>query len=410
MKQIKIQTTKIFICLQLILLSISPAYAQNWYQINDFPGTERDDGASFVIGDTAYCGTGNLPWGNGTIDFYALDMNTDSWSTISSLPIGEERQYACGFSWSNFGFIFGGFSSGTFMNDIWMYNPTTNLWIEKTALPDVGRSGSSCFVIGDTAYIVGGKTSANNAIDEVWAYDMTNDTWQQKNNLPFGTRWRAASTSMNDKGYLIFGKDTDDIFCEQLYEYNSLLDSWNQISTFPGLGRTYSALKNISGDLVLLTGLDSLNNSYNDVWRYKILSSTWDQLNSIPSTGRRGGMCFNYGSILYYTTGINQSNARLKETWKNINPTEISENTSVKNFKIFPNPAQNEVTIISNSINPTEFRTIRIFDLSGKLIYSNSEINQINSIEINLENFYAGIYLLQVETSTEFFSQKLIVQ
>ena len=398
------------LCLLTFLIP-SVCFTQNWFQITDFPGTQRDDGAFFVIGDTAFCGTGNLPWGNGTIDFYALDLNNDSWSTVASLPLSEERQYACGFSSSNFGFIFGGFSAGIFMNDVWMYNPITNLWAEKTALPDVGRSGSTSFVIEDTAYIVGGKTLTDNAIDEVWAYDMTNDSWQQKNNLPFGTRWRAASTILNNRGYLIFGRDNANIFCEQLYEYDPVLDSWNQISTFPGIGRTYSSLISISGDLVLLTGYDSLGNSYNDVWRYKLLSGNWDQLNSIPSTERRGGMCFTYGSVTYYTTGINQTHVRLKETWKNINPVELLENPDEENFQLFPNPTQNNVTLMFGStINSNKILSLKICDLSGKILYSNSEIDPTNSIEINLENFNPGIYLVQVQTLSALLSQKLILQ
>lgn len=410
MKQMKIQTTKILIFLQLILLSFGSAFSQNWYQITDFPGTQRDDGASFVIGDTAFCGTGNSPWGTGTIDFYALDLTNDSWSTISSLPVGEERQYACGFSSSNSGFIFGGYSAGTFMNDLWMYNPITNLWTEKTALPDVGRSGSSYFVIDDTAYIIGGKTLTDNANDEVWAYDMTNDSWQQKTNLPFGKRWRAASTNLNDKGYLIFGKDDADIFCEQLYEYDPILDSWNQISTFPGLGRTYSSLIAISGDLVLLTGYDSLGDSYNDVWRYKILSGTWDQLNSIPSTGRRGGMCFNYGSVVYYTTGINQTNVRLKETWKNINPVEISENPEADIFILFPNPTSSKITLAFNPTKSSEIISISIYDLSGKRILYESNIGYLTSCELEVSEFECGTYLISILTTETLSSQKLIIQ
>ena len=34
------------------------SFCQTWQQIGDFPSTERDDGTCFIIGNTAYCGTG----------------------------------------------------------------------------------------------------------------------------------------------------------------------------------------------------------------------------------------------------------------------------------------------------------------------------------------------------------------
>ena len=83
----------------------STVFAQSWQQINDFPSSERDDGISFEIGNTSYCGTGLTPWFSATNDLYALDMNSDIWRSVSSLPIGAERQYASGFSSSNAGLL-----------------------------------------------------------------------------------------------------------------------------------------------------------------------------------------------------------------------------------------------------------------------------------------------------------------
>lgn len=74
-------------------------------------------------------------------------MSTDTWTTITPLPDGNERQYAAGFSTSTHGFVFGGVKSGAFSNDLWKYDPTLNIWVEKSSLPAIGRSGSAYFVI-----------------------------------------------------------------------------------------------------------------------------------------------------------------------------------------------------------------------------------------------------------------------
>src|SRR5688572_29970408 len=104
--------TLISICLLFLLGS---TMAQSWQQIGDFPSTERDDATGFVINHTAYIGTGFLPWFAPSNDFYSLDFNTETWSPVNSMPALTERQYACGFSYQNFGFAFGGSNGSNFL-------------------------------------------------------------------------------------------------------------------------------------------------------------------------------------------------------------------------------------------------------------------------------------------------------
>src|SRR5687768_15980369 len=142
----------------LFILFTQLARGQTWQQTSDFPGVERDDAVSFVIGEKAFCGTGLKTGWVACNDFYVLDMINNSWDTIASMPLGTERQYACSFSSNNRGFVFGGINGATYYNDLWMYDPAMNNWQSKTALPASGRAGAGCFVINDTCYVAGGRT------------------------------------------------------------------------------------------------------------------------------------------------------------------------------------------------------------------------------------------------------------
>ncbi len=377
--------------------------SQSWVQITDFPATERDDGTFFVIGDTAYCGTGLKPFFITGNDMHSFNMNTETWATINSLPAGTERQYATGFSSNNFGFIFGGLGS-VYYNDLWMYDPITGNWQAKTPLPAVGRMGSSCFVINDTAYIVGGRTSVATSISDVWAYCISADTWTPKNNLPFGARWRASATTDNTKGYLIFGKDSASISRKELYQFNPATNLWTQISTFPGIGRTYAAMKFINTDLLILAGLDSLGTSHNDMWRINPATLVWQLLDTIPSSGRRGGMCFNSNTTIYYTTGINQTNNRLKETWKVFNPTTITENGWNEGVNIYPNPANNLIDIETNIKNCY----CSVFDITGKLIFKEKMVQ--NKTRIDLSSYSNGLYFIHLQSNEKIISKKFMKQ
>jgi N-acetylneuraminic acid mutarotase len=318
------------------------AFGQNWEQISDFPGAERDDATGFRIGDSAYIGTGTTPWWSNQGDFYGFDLTTEQWFPIASLPLGKERQYASSFSHNGKGYVFGGFN-GAFLNDLWCYNPTNDSWTELASLPSSGRSGSSCFVINDSVYIIGGKTSTNFAINEVWCYEPSTDSWSQRSNLPFGNCWRSSACQLNNTGYLVFGRDENNTFMNNMYAYNPATDTWELRSTFPSAGRSHASLLSLNDMLYLCFGIDSLNNSFNDLWRYDVNQDSWYALPGIPAIGRRGGTAIAVGNVFYYTTGINENNERLKETWK-YSP---------------------ELTIPELN-NPTTLEINRIVDLSGR--------------------------------------------
>lgn len=353
----------------LLLIQFS-ILAQNWQQLTDFPGNQRDDGTGFIIGDTGYFGTGLTPWWTAERDFYGLNLTNDSWFSLASLPADEERQYACGFS-NNItkGYVFGGYNGTQYLNDLWEFNPASNSWMALSPLPDSGRSGSTCFVLNDTAYIIGGKTAINTALNEIWAYSLNANTWIQKNSFSFGNRWRASATSKNGKGYMIFGRDENNFFHNELYEYAPAQDSWIQISNFPSLGRSHASMSVINDALIVCFGLDSLNNSHNDLWKYEVNQNTWINFPGLPESERRGGIGLAHQNILYYTTGINEANERLVQTWK-FNPvlstTVLQTNKKIELLKI--------VDIFGREV-PNESNKLLIF------VYSDGSSEKVLQIE-----------------------------
>ncbi len=376
---------------------------QSWTQLSDFPGYERDDGVAFILNDgKAYCGTGlQVGWAL-TKDFYSLDLATDTWAPIASMPAGQERQYAVAFSNGSNGYVFGGEAGGIDLNDIWMYSPITNSWTAYTSKPGNGVRGASVFWNGAAhVFIMGGAFSATGALSEIWVYNMLNDTWTQKNNMPF-TCWRACSAFANLKGYLLFGRDVNGRFRKELFEYDPALDTWTQISTFPGPGRAYATMQNINNDLVVFGGLDSLNNYYNDVWKYSIGSNTWTQLTSLPGVGRKGGIGFtNFTNTnFYYTCGIDQGNTRLKQTWKATQFVGINELEEKAGLRIFPNPSSEKITV---KLPKNYLNNYEIVDATGRVLLSG---DLKGNHQINVSSLSQGIYFLVCGT----YSSKLIIQ
>jgi PKD repeat protein len=72
-------------------------------------------------------------------------------------------------------------------------------------------------------------------------------------------------------------------------------------------------------------------------------------------------------------------------------------------FKLFPNPAFNQVNITSQTL----IRKISIHDLSGKTLLKKKGGDQ--KIEVDISKLPSGTYLIQLETSTEKFTERLLI-
>ena len=77
-------------------------------------------------------------------------------------------------------------------------------------------------------------------------------------------------------------------------------------------------------------------------------------------------------------------------------------NIDLENFKVFPNPFKDEVSLSSR----TSIDQIYIYDLLGKLI----QVNDVDSIctTLNLSEYKSGIYFLKVISDNASVTQKII--
>ncbi len=79
---------------------------------------------------------------------------------------------------------------------------------------------------------------------------------------------------------------------------------------------------------------------------------------------------------------------------------------------IFPNPANNFVTVVFNDVGESECVRLRILNSSGQLVHSESckDMPGKFSRNIDISNYAAGIYFVQLSTDTKVLNAKLIKQ
>jgi hypothetical protein len=75
-------------------------------------------------------------------------------------------------------------------------------------------------------------------------------------------------------------------------------------------------------------------------------------------------------------------------------------------FKIYPNPANQKLTIL---FNEAISGIVELIDLMGGRIFEQNLLKQ-KSVEMNVSNFKKGIYLVLIKTNQELYSQKVIIE
>jgi len=85
----------------------------------------------------------------------------------------------------------------------------------------------------------------------------------------------------------------------------------------------------------------------------------------------------------------------------NSGPVDI-ENISFEEYSIYPNPAINYLSI--DGLN--ENADVAIYDMTGKLIYKNSVVDN----QIDISNFQSGVYILKIETAEGIITKQFVKQ
>jgi hypothetical protein len=89
-------------------------------------------------------------------------------------------------------------------------------------------------------------------------------------------------------------------------------------------------------------------------------------------------------------------------------PTGNDESTQIKPLKIYPNPAQSQVSI-EMPIPSGQKIELKINDLTGKTVIHQT-VNYSLSLRLNTETLAQGTYIIEAQTKNELFRTKLIIQ
>jgi N-acetylneuraminic acid mutarotase len=188
--------------------------SNTWIQIEDFPGTARYGAIAFSIDNRGYVGTGFD--GNYLKDFWEYNPETTEWTKKVSIG-GSKRRDAVAFVIDGLGYVCTGMRNGVSKSDFWVYDPATDTWTEKRDISNstdddfddeyttlTGKSGVA-FSLNHKGYLITESSY-------VWEYDPSSDLWEQKTSLEGASRTESVAFVVNDCGYIATGRSGSSYF------------------------------------------------------------------------------------------------------------------------------------------------------------------------------------------------------
>ncbi|KAF1952605.1 kelch domain-containing protein 3 [Byssothecium circinans] len=88
-------------------------------------------------------------------------------------------------TWNDKLYLFGGTDGINWFNDVWTYDPRTNLWSELDCIGyiPVAREGHSATLVNDTMYIFGGRTQEGVDLGDLAAFRISSRRWYMFQNM-----------------------------------------------------------------------------------------------------------------------------------------------------------------------------------------------------------------------------------
>ena len=100
--------------------------------------------------------------------------------------------------------VTGGLVAGVVSADVQQYDPSTNAWTAKTALPATRYYHGQSTLDDGTVLVTGGRVGGSTASADVRSYDPSTNAWTIETALP-ATRSQHKQSTLNDGTVLVTG-------------------------------------------------------------------------------------------------------------------------------------------------------------------------------------------------------------
>jgi len=227
-------------------------------------------------------------------------------------------------------FFGGGYQDTTgyeLFNDMWLFDPTSNIWTEinPTVKPSA-RSGHSMVYdsINHKTILFGGWVDTIGLMDDTWIYDSQTNQWTEvfHENKPSNRQSFSMYYDSNAQRVILFGGYREvGGHLYDMWEYNYSNNSWTELNTSSNPSGRYGSkmvYDPINHSAFLFGGRTTF--IMDDSWIYYYGNNTWTELNTTirPDTRYWHGMVYDSNNnkvIVFGGRHLGAPGEALEDTW-----------------------------------------------------------------------------------------------
>lgn len=247
-----------------------------------------------------------------TVEIYNYETNT--WSTGASAP--KPFNHFQAIEYQGYIWVIGAFKTNSFPNEppeenIHLYDPVANVWLEGREVPATRQRGSTGLVTyEDKFYVACGNTVGHAGGYVSWfdAYDPCSNEWTELTDAP-RPRDHFFATTANGKLYLVSGRQSGGpggVFApmhEEVDIFDFQSNTWSTLPSSKDLPTPRAAGGVVTfQNKIFVIGGEGNGQAYNTVEAFNLSSQNWETLASM-NHARHGTQAIATGDGIYITSG-----------------------------------------------------------------------------------------------------------
>ena len=310
----------------------------------------------------------------GTSLTHEYDPVTNQWTNKAAIP--QSCVWATATEFNGKIYVIGGGQSNVKKPFNQIYDPLTDTWTNGADLI-TPRMYQSASVVNGMIYIIGGQNGDNTTEWQFDGYNPATDKWKTFSKQPHNGAWYCAAAGVDKSFYRIAGGGWTIIQALDYFDsYNTETDAWETLTAFP-LKLHASSAVTLQGKIYLMGGITN-QVSIDSIYIYNPESGIWSlSLNKLPEpmVYHRTAVIGNY-IYVYYQSDVDNTGHFYRYKF---GTTDVDENLTNINLdlELTPNPCINGFNINYNGLLSKNIN-IKVFNILGEEIYSN--IEQIETI------------------------------
>ncbi|CAG9320027.1 unnamed protein product [Blepharisma stoltei] len=208
-------------------------------------------------------------------------------------------------------YIFGGDAKGSKLNDLWVFDPETEVW--EILFPDgdvpTPRSHHSSGAQGNVMYIFGGIDQSGVLLNDLYQFDATSNVWKviKSSNLNLPSARYSTCAVYSIPILYIFGGMTTAGVSNELWSYNCGLNTFSLISSDAPYRLYYPrcAVDTSATTFFVLNGDAERQESIGVLFSFNFSSKNWKILKQpeTPKRNKSDGVAILIGDFVMYIGG-----------------------------------------------------------------------------------------------------------